>query len=141
MDRILPLPKAIRNSLIDLFCLAQGRIQTKAEAANKDCFIRPLLGRLKHGGGERFFSCRNFKLHANQMEQLHLESKEFVASTTPSVSGRTVHLLPHTLRGAPVTYSIHHSFTGTPSFLVSSVRLSDSLPSSFRYHLYTCLRV
>jgi hypothetical protein len=78
MERIFPLPKIIRNSLIDLFCPAQGRDQAKAETANKDCLIRPMLGRLKHGGGDRFFSCRNFKLHANQMEQLHLQSKDFV---------------------------------------------------------------
>ncbi|KAM0260049.1 hypothetical protein ACHAQJ_002973 [Trichoderma viride] len=90
MERILPLPRPIRYALIDKYCPPKARSQMKVDNANKDCMIRPCLGRVKYGSGGQFFSLRNFKLHANQMQDLGLSADdfyidiEFVLGSSPS---------------------------------------------------------
>lgn len=77
MERILPLPRPIRYALIDKYCPKAGSQKMKVDVANKDCMIRPYLGRVKYGSGGQFFSLRNFKLHANQMQDLGLSADDF----------------------------------------------------------------
>ncbi|KAL2828602.1 hypothetical protein BJY01DRAFT_255283, partial [Aspergillus pseudoustus] len=93
MERILPLPAPVRESLIELFC-PQGRKQmAKADISNKDCLIRVLLGRCRYGssrpGGSMFFSLRNYKLHLDQVEALQLEAEEY--STGMADAMATIH--------------------------------------------------
>lgn len=80
MERIFPHPSPLRFALIDKFCPPHGRAQSKASEADKDCLVRPYLGRMKYGSGGMFFSLRNFKLHANQMQELDLPVSEFTGA-------------------------------------------------------------
>lgn len=77
MERIFPLPEPIRDTLIDVFCPPQNVNAAKDDPANKDCLIRPLLGRRRFGssrpGGSMFFSLRNYKLHVDQIKELDLD--------------------------------------------------------------------
>ncbi|KAJ1338252.1 DUF3669 domain-containing protein [Microdochium nivale] len=57
-----------------------GRVEMETSIPNKDCLIRPCLGRIKHGKGTGFFSLRNFKLHANQAQDLGLDLGDYVQS-------------------------------------------------------------
>lgn len=77
MERIFPLPQPVRHALIEKYCPPQGIAMVKESQTNKDCLVRPCLGRMKYGGGERFFSLRNFTLHANQIRDLGLPSSDF----------------------------------------------------------------
>jgi hypothetical protein len=70
MERIFPLPRSMRHALVDKFCPVMSRQQMKESEANKDCLVRPCLGRQKYGSGSHFFSLRNFKLHANEIKDL-----------------------------------------------------------------------
>ncbi|KXH62905.1 hypothetical protein CNYM01_01973 [Colletotrichum nymphaeae SA-01] len=76
MERIFPLPKPVRHCLIEKFCPPQGREQLMKSEANKDCLVRPYLGRIKYGTGSQFFSLRNFKLHANQIKDLDMKAAD-----------------------------------------------------------------
>ncbi|KAK8144450.1 hypothetical protein G3M48_005782 [Beauveria asiatica] len=78
MERIFPLPKPIREALIDKYCPARIKDQIASNEANKDCLIRPYLGRIKYGRGQQFFSLRNFQLHANQIEELSIDPNELL---------------------------------------------------------------
>ncbi|KAG8413942.1 hypothetical protein J3458_011599 [Metarhizium acridum] len=78
MERIFPLPRPIRWALIDKFCPPQGQTMARNNEANKDCLVRLYFGRLKYGMGSRFFSLRNFKLHANQIKELDLDMPELI---------------------------------------------------------------
>ncbi|WQF89161.1 hypothetical protein CDEST_14175 [Colletotrichum destructivum] len=70
MERIFPLPRPVRHALIEKYCPPQAREKMKSDVANKDCLVRPYLGRVKFGQGGLFFSLRNFKLHADQVQEL-----------------------------------------------------------------------
>ncbi|GKT51413.1 uncharacterized protein ColSpa_11594 [Colletotrichum spaethianum] len=70
MERIFPLPRPMRHALIEKYCPPHGREKMKSDAVNKDCLVRPYLGRVKFGHGGLFFSLRNFKLHADQIQEL-----------------------------------------------------------------------
>ncbi|KAK1985655.1 zinc finger protein-domain-containing protein [Colletotrichum cereale] len=70
MERIFPLPRPVRHALIEKYCPPHGRERMRSDAVNKDCLVRPYLGRVKFGQGGLFFSLRNFKLHADQVQEL-----------------------------------------------------------------------
>ena len=78
IERIFPLPKPSRDRLIDLYCPEIGRQIAKKNAANRDCLVRPLLGRVRQSAGSRLniFSLRNFKLHFDQIKDIGLEVKD-----------------------------------------------------------------
>ncbi|KAI0485354.1 hypothetical protein GGR56DRAFT_663051 [Xylariaceae sp. FL0804] len=80
MERIFPLPLPVRDSLIEKYCPKNGQDSARASKSNKDCLVRPMLGRRKFGGGMSFFSLRNFKLHVNQVEELNLEVDDIAQS-------------------------------------------------------------
>ncbi|MCJ1363897.1 hypothetical protein MMC16_003006 [Acarospora aff. strigata] len=75
LERIFPLPKPIREDLIDLFCPEAGRAGAKKAAGNKDCIIRLYLGRRRRNTSRpvEFFSLRNFSLHLDMAEQIRLD--------------------------------------------------------------------
>lgn len=78
IERIFPLPKPIRERLVDLYCHEKGRESAKDNAANQDCLVRTLLGRIRQSSASRlnFFSLRNFKLHLDQIKDLDLEAHD-----------------------------------------------------------------
>jgi hypothetical protein len=73
-ERILPFSKAVRERLIDTYCPPPSRELIKSNQADTDCLIRVYLGRRLYNSNHlrprRFFSLRNFPLHADQMEGL-----------------------------------------------------------------------
>ena len=81
-ERIPPFPQKTREFLVDRFCPQALTEAIKASGVNRDCLIRPYLGRRKvvPGTGNldrpsklRVFSLRNHPLYLDQMEQLHLD--------------------------------------------------------------------
>jgi len=75
-QRIPPLPEHARNNLIDAYCPAALQSSILSSEADRDCLVRPYLGRRRHRVRQsRFqaFSLRNFPLHADQIEELGLD--------------------------------------------------------------------
>ncbi|KAK2806675.1 hypothetical protein FQN51_006643 [Onygenales sp. PD_10] len=73
-ERIPPVPEDIRAMLIDKYCPEPLVPEIKASDANRDCLIRPYLGRRRVASTRpslfRAFSLRNYPLHIDQMEEL-----------------------------------------------------------------------
>jgi hypothetical protein len=72
-ERILPLPEAVRNMLIDKFCPDHLKEKARTEPSNKDCLARVYLGKRKDKDRVKppmFFSLRNFNLFLDQLEEL-----------------------------------------------------------------------
>ncbi|KAM0284413.1 hypothetical protein ACHAQH_001989 [Verticillium albo-atrum] len=86
MEPIFPLPQPARHALIEKFCVERQQSKLKNSRPDKDCLVRPLLGRLKYGSGSLFFSLRNFQLHANQVEALEMEVADIVKSMARAVA-------------------------------------------------------
>ncbi|KAL8662349.1 MAG: hypothetical protein Q9202_004807 [Teloschistes flavicans] len=78
VERIFPLPKPTRDRLIELYCPPAGREAAKNYQANKDCLLRPLLGRERQSSQSvlKSFSLRNFKLHLDQIKEIGLDTQE-----------------------------------------------------------------
>ncbi|KAB8271165.1 hypothetical protein BDV30DRAFT_228370 [Aspergillus minisclerotigenes] len=90
MERIFPLPQAVRHALIELFCNPNNVATAKSDASNKDCLVRLFLGRKRYGasrpGGSRVLSLRNYKLHVDQVEELQLDADEYAASMADALA-------------------------------------------------------
>jgi hypothetical protein len=75
-ERIPPLPQEVRNRLIDRYCPPASIATIKANDADRDCLVRPYLGRRKIQNearrGRNFFSLRSYPLHLNQAKDLDL---------------------------------------------------------------------
>ena len=75
-DRIPPFPKAVRDTIVDLYCPETLKMSIKSSEPDQDCLIRPYLGRrrrLEKQSMFKAFSLRNFSLHVDQMEDLDLD--------------------------------------------------------------------
>ncbi|KAI1326818.1 zinc finger protein-domain-containing protein [Xylariaceae sp. FL0255] len=89
-QRILPLPKPIRTSLIDLFCPLGRQEVSKLDRSNRSCLVRLYLGaRLARVGTTTPFSLRNFELTLDRMATIGLEPIDFARSMGSSLA--TVH--------------------------------------------------
>lgn len=78
-DRIPPFPVEVRNTIIDKYCPRPLIPSIKASKPDEDCLIRPYLGRRRLAKGQppskfHAFSLRNFPLHVDQMEELHIDA-------------------------------------------------------------------
>ncbi|KAJ5923673.1 hypothetical protein N7454_008918 [Penicillium verhagenii] len=76
-QRIPPLPEAVRHLIIEKYCPPRIVEQITTSKPDKDCLIRPYLGRRRtrrQNSTSRFtaFSLRNYPLHIDQMESLGL---------------------------------------------------------------------
>lgn len=76
-ERIPPLPQEVRHRLIDRYCPPASVATIKANDADRDCLVRPYLGRREiqnetRGGRNNFFSLRNYPLHLDQAVDLEL---------------------------------------------------------------------
>jgi hypothetical protein len=73
-QRIPPIFQPVREMLVDLYCPAPLREEIKRSRQNRDCLIRPYLGRRRFPDGrpraKMFFTLRNLPLHLDQMEEL-----------------------------------------------------------------------
>ena len=75
-NRIPPFSKAVRESLIDLYCPESLKSSIKSSEPDHDCLIRPYLGRrrrLERQSRFKAFSLRNHPLHVDQIEHLALD--------------------------------------------------------------------
>ncbi|RAK96769.1 zinc finger protein [Aspergillus ibericus CBS 121593] len=90
MERVFPLPQPVRNALIELFCNPINAPAAKNDPLNKDCLIRLFLGRKRVGtsrpGGSMFFSLRNYKLHADQIQELQLDADEYARNMADALA-------------------------------------------------------
>ncbi|OOQ83560.1 hypothetical protein PEBR_35498 [Penicillium brasilianum] len=77
-QRIPPFPGRTRSLLVHKYCPPQMVDDIMESEANKDCLIRPYLGRHRRWSEFRtfsqiqVFSLRNFPLHASQMDELDI---------------------------------------------------------------------
>ena len=87
-ERILPLTKVIRESLIDMYCPAERRKYFKADQSNKDCLVRIYLGKRRSPVVPKFktFQLRNFLLHLDQIEELELNASEFASGIAEALA-------------------------------------------------------
>ncbi|KAK5029531.1 hypothetical protein LTS07_005993 [Exophiala sideris] len=80
-ERIPPLPRDVRNRLIDRYCPSTLNATIKNNDPDRDCLVRLYLGRRKIQNearpGRNFFSLRNYPLHLNQAESLQLPILEY----------------------------------------------------------------
>lgn len=77
-ERILPVPRRLRDALINLYCPHGLRDIAKRQGGNRDCLIRLYLGKRRDRMPERqkplsMFSLRNFNLCLDQMQNLQLD--------------------------------------------------------------------
>lgn len=92
LERIFPLPKPIRDILINLYCGTGSpreesmKAAARADPANKDCLVRPLLGRKRYGPGSTMFSLRNFKLHLNQIKDIKINGHELAMAMADTLA-------------------------------------------------------
>ncbi|KAL8802982.1 MAG: hypothetical protein Q9182_003470 [Xanthomendoza sp. 2 TL-2023] len=71
MDRILPLPQATREGLMNKYFDPETRDEAKNDQENKACLVRIYLGE-RESDEEFYDSLRNFPLRLNMMEDLDL---------------------------------------------------------------------
>lgn len=87
-ERILPLPRLVRETLIDHFCPASQKAEAKQDKANRDCLVRVLLGRRRpfkptYSEG---FSLRNFEADLSIIDDLGLEKEQHCKSMAVSLA-------------------------------------------------------
>lgn len=92
-QRSPPVPQAVRELLIDRYCLQGLKSTIRESTPDKDCLVRLYLGnRRQHFGTSQFesFCLRNEKLYADQIEQLGLDIALYtrlVAQTLAACTG------------------------------------------------------
>lgn len=80
-ERITPLPLEIRNQVLDQFCNPMVKQMARTSVRSKHCLMAPLLGSRRGSNDEgdhmRAYEdvrdLRNFDLHVDQMETLHMD--------------------------------------------------------------------
>ncbi|KAI9760549.1 MAG: hypothetical protein M1840_002387 [Geoglossum simile] len=79
MERILPIPKAAREALINVFCPERLRAAVKQDPVNRDCLVRLYMGRRRaeNTPEPQNFPLRNFNLFLDQMIHLDLPVGEY----------------------------------------------------------------
>ncbi|KAF2648151.1 hypothetical protein K491DRAFT_708864 [Lophiostoma macrostomum CBS 122681] len=85
MERVLPLPQPLRHNLIDKYC-PRDKDKAKAYVPNRDCLVRPLLGRRRRGSGNLAFSLRNFRLHLDQFQELKLNTNDYATAMADAMA-------------------------------------------------------
>ncbi|KAK7214959.1 hypothetical protein V2G26_002962 [Clonostachys chloroleuca] len=78
LERIMPLPKLIRDNLIKLYFKPENRRKALADKANNNCLCRPYLGRRSseiapEKRENELQALRNFPLYLDQLEELEME--------------------------------------------------------------------
>ena len=93
VDKILPLPRKVREDLIKLYFDQDEAVQKEARdnEENKDCLVRVYLGeRTSHGHhSQEYDTLRNFPLRLDMMEDLDLEISQL--ATEMAIGLATLH--------------------------------------------------
>ncbi|MCJ1368422.1 hypothetical protein MMC16_007565 [Acarospora aff. strigata] len=76
MEHILPLPKVVRESLIEHYCPEEHRDHARKDRKNDHCLIRVYLGRRRNFRSQESFSLRNFEADLTIIDELGLEKEE-----------------------------------------------------------------
>ncbi|GKT48247.1 uncharacterized protein ColSpa_08428 [Colletotrichum spaethianum] len=78
-ERIMPLPRVIRQALVEVFCPPNEKKQAASDPQNKSCLVRLYLGiRRPNQRTEGSFTLRNFELTLDKMDVLGIEPYQFV---------------------------------------------------------------
>lgn len=87
-ERILPLPRASREKIIDLFCHEQTKEAVRRNRQDEDCLIRPYIGRRTRSSTpkSRFFTLRNKPLCVNQLESINLPVEEYTKAMAETLA-------------------------------------------------------
>ena len=72
VDRIFPVPRSVREALIDLYFDDEIRQDAKHDEENEPCLIRVYLGE-NENGTETYDSLRNFPMRLNMIKNLGLD--------------------------------------------------------------------
>ena len=93
VDKILPLPRKIREDLIKLYFDQDEAVQKEAQEneENKDCLVRVYLGeRTSHSHqSQEYDTLRNFPLRLDMMEELNLDVSQL--ATEMAIGLATLH--------------------------------------------------
>ncbi|CAH0017977.1 unnamed protein product [Clonostachys rhizophaga] len=78
LERIMPLPKLIRDNLIKLYFKPENRRKALADKANNNCLCRPYLGKRSSEIApdkrkKELQTLQNFPLYLDQLEELEME--------------------------------------------------------------------
>lgn len=77
-QRIPPFPETVRAFLVEKYCPLELRGHIMSSDTNKDCLIRPYLGRRRTQQARppkfKAFSLRNYPLHIDQIEEIGISS-------------------------------------------------------------------
>ncbi|EFQ33763.1 uncharacterized protein GLRG_08907 [Colletotrichum graminicola M1.001] len=79
MERIMPLPRVIRQALVEVFCPPDQKAHAASNPLNKSCLVRLYLGvRRANQRTEGTFTLRNFELTLDKMDHLGIDPIQFV---------------------------------------------------------------
>ncbi|KAK2061814.1 hypothetical protein LY76DRAFT_507144 [Colletotrichum caudatum] len=79
MERIMPLPRIIRQALVEVFCPPSQQAEASSNSNNKSCLVRLYLGvRRPNQRTEGTFTLRNFELTLDKMDILGIDPIQFV---------------------------------------------------------------
>jgi len=83
-ERIIPLPRTIRDSLVNAYCSGDAALKAAArdDRANTACLARVYLGRRRRVRvkPQTYFSLRNFPLHVDQILDIGLEARPWAVA-------------------------------------------------------------
>lgn len=89
-ERILPLPKIVRELLLTEYCPAHLLERARTDPMNSDCLVRLYLGRRRRtettSRPQRFFTLRNLPLYLDQILDLQLEVDEFASNMAKALA-------------------------------------------------------
>lgn len=87
-ERILPLHKDIRTSLIKKYCAEDKQQYAFTDAKNADCLMRVYLGaeRLQRKSKFGGFTLRNFFLYITDMDDLNLDASMYATSMAQTLA-------------------------------------------------------
>ncbi|KAK5734360.1 hypothetical protein LTR17_009024 [Elasticomyces elasticus] len=82
MERIMPLPKSVRELLIDKYCPEVVKEVAHQAPANRECLVRVYIGRRKAPRlrPSKMFNMRNYGLCLDQMEELGIDPMPLVVT-------------------------------------------------------------
>ena len=86
--RVMPLPRTVREALIEMYCPPHMQEAHTAHSGNEPCLVRIYLGKRARISTSRLslFTLRNFQLHLDQLEDLQLDIKEFATAMADTIS-------------------------------------------------------
>ncbi|KAH8176620.1 peptidase family m28 domain-containing protein [Sarocladium implicatum] len=88
-ERIPPVPKAFRQTLIDRYCPPSQQAIARQADYNNDCLARVYLSRRSSKKKSANFTLRNFNLHIDQLRASELPVQHYAASMAEALA--TIH--------------------------------------------------